>query len=90
MRRRSAYFLPMRTLAVVVPLLALLALAIWFAVGSWSAMEGPPMPLIGWLALAGGAFFSLVIGCGLMALMFYSHRHGHDDLTIDPEERRGK
>jgi len=24
--------------------------------------------------------FSLVIGCGLMALMFYSSRHGYDDI----------
>jgi hypothetical protein len=27
-----------------------------------------------------GIVFSLVIGCGLMALMFYSSRHGYDDI----------
>ena len=26
-----------------------------------------------------GIVFSLVIGCGLMALMFYSSRHGYDE-----------
>jgi len=77
----------MRTLAVVVPLLAILTLALWFAIDTWNAVEGPPMPLIGWLALAGGAFFSLLVGCGLMALMYYSHRHGHDDLTIEYKDR---
>jgi hypothetical protein len=80
----------MRTLAVIIALLALLALAVWFAVDTWNTTAGSPMPLIGWLALAGGAFFSLLIGCGLMALMYYSHRHGHDDLTIDPEDRPRK
>ena len=33
----------------------------------------------GWIALGLGTFFSLVIGCGLMALMFYSSRSGHDE-----------
>jgi len=27
-----------------------------------------------------GIVFSLVIGCGLMALMFYSSRRGYDDI----------
>ena len=26
-----------------------------------------------------GIVFSLVVGCGLMALVFYSSRHGYDD-----------
>jgi len=37
----------------------------------------------GWIALGLGTFFSLVIGCGLMALMFFSNRSGHDD-AADP------
>jgi hypothetical protein len=78
----------MRTFIVIASLLALLALSVWFAVEVWNAAEGPPMPAIGWLALGGGAFFSLLIGCGLMALMYYSHRHGYDDLTIDPQDRQ--
>jgi hypothetical protein len=39
-----------------------------------------------------GLLFSLLVGCGLMALMFYSSRHGYDeaaaDLTIKDEPRR--
>jgi len=34
-----------------------------------------------------GTFFSLLIGCGLMALMFYSSRSGHDDVA-DPFRRK--
>jgi hypothetical protein len=26
-----------------------------------------------------GIVFSLIVGCGLMALVFYSSRHGYDD-----------
>jgi hypothetical protein len=37
------------------------------------------MPLSGWLAMILGIVFTLVIGVGLMALVFYSSRKGHDD-----------
>jgi hypothetical protein len=33
----------------------------------------------GWIALGLGTFFSILIGGGLMALMFYSNRSGYDD-----------
>jgi hypothetical protein len=72
----------MRTLLIVVPLLALLIAAIWFAAATFVHMgggEAPPIPLWGWFAIAGGALFSLLVGIGLMALMFYSSRHGYDE-----------
>ena len=37
----------------------------------------------GWIALGLGTFFSLLIGCGLMALMFFSSRRGYDE-AADP------
>jgi hypothetical protein len=37
----------------------------------------------GWIAMGLGTFFSLLIGCGLMALMFFSSRSGHDE-AADP------
>lgn len=70
----------MRKLLVIVPLLALLALALWFAVTAWVRLGGgDPIPLYGYIAIAGGILFSLLIGGGLMALVFYSSRHGYDD-----------
>ena len=36
------------------------------------------MPTTFYVAMALGVVFSLVIGCGLMALLFYSSRHGYD------------
>ena len=32
-----------------------------------------------YVAMAGGVVFSLLVGVGLMGLVFYSSRHGYDD-----------
>ena len=71
----------MRKLLVIVPLLALLALSIWFAVAAWIGLGGEPIPFYGYVAIAGGVLFSFLVGGGLMALVFYSSRHGYDDLS---------
>ena len=67
------------TLALMAVLIAFLAASVWFAIYAWNHIEGPSTPPEGYLALTLGAFFSLVVGIGLMALMFYSARHGYDD-----------
>ena len=64
---------------VAIPLFGILAAAIWYAASAWFSLSGPPMPAIGYVALTLGVVFSLVIGCGLMALLFYSSRHGYDE-----------
>jgi len=66
---------------LVIALLALLALALWFAASAWIHLAGDEIPLYGYLAIAGGVLFSLLVGGGLMALVFYSNRHGYDDLS---------
>jgi hypothetical protein len=68
----------MTKLIVAVPLLALLAASIWFAASAWQHLGGD-IPLYGYVAIAGGVLFSLAIGGGLMALVFYSSRHGYDE-----------
>jgi hypothetical protein len=74
----------MRLLAIV-SLFALLALAVWFAVSAFVHFGGDAIPLYGWVAIAGGVMFSLTVGGGLMALVFYSSRHGYDDDVSKPE-----
>lgn len=69
----------MRKLLILVPLVALLAGSVWGAIHIWSTLEGPPMPLEGRIAMGLGIVFSLIVGCGLMALMFFSSRRGYDD-----------
>ena len=67
------------TIALVVVLLGLLIAATVFAVRSWTSVEGPPMPEVGYVAMTIGVVFSLLIGIALMTLLFYSSRHGYDE-----------
>ncbi len=69
----------MRTFLIIAPLFALLALAIWFAGAAWVHLGGDGIPLYGYVAIGGGVLVSLLVGGGLMALVFYSSRHGYDD-----------
>ena len=78
----------MRILYVAVPLLALLALSVWFAVVAWERLGGDAIPAYGYVAIVGGVIFSLLVGGGLMALVFYSNRHGYDDLSGGDSDRR--
>ncbi|CAM5340097.1 putative protein OS=Afipia felis OX=1035 GN=NCTC12722_01344 PE=4 SV=1 [Afipia felis] len=72
---------------VVLVLAALLGVTGVWAVTVWNASGDVAMGKHGWIALGLGTFFSLVIGCGLMALMFFSSRSGHDD-AADPLRQR--
>jgi hypothetical protein len=69
----------MRNLAIIIPLFVILAASVWWAVALWTSVEGPPMPAGGYVAMWLGIGFSLVIGCGLMMLVFYSSRRGYDE-----------
>src|SRR3954454_4984267 len=60
-------------------LAAILIVTIVWATTVWTSSNNIPMSKHGWIALGLGTFFSLVIGCGLMALMFFSSRSGHDE-----------
>ena len=64
--------------ALVVPLLAILAASGWYAARAWIEVSGPPMPAVGYVAMILGVLISVFVGCGLMALLFYSNRHGYD------------
>lgn len=71
---------------LVVLIVILIVTAVW-AVSVWNATGDAVMGTHGWIALGLGTFFSLLIGCGLMALMFFSSRSGHDDVA-DPFRKR--
>jgi hypothetical protein len=74
---------------VAAPLLVMLVAATWYATQAWTALSGPPMPATGYVAMTVGIVFSLVVGCGLMALLFYSHRHGYDEPHRAEDDRAG-
>ena len=66
------------TVLLLTVLVALLVVAIMFAISVWTSEQADLPPFI-WAALAGGVFFSLVVGVGLMVLIFYSSRAGFDE-----------
>jgi hypothetical protein len=68
------------TVVVLLVLFLILGSASWYAYLGLSA-PGDPMPTQGWIALMIGVVFSLIVGIGLMALVFYSSRKGYDEPT---------
>jgi sporulation protein YlmC with PRC-barrel domain len=78
----GAYMRAMRTL-MYLALFGILALAAWFAASTFVHFSGESIPVYGYVAIAGGVVMSLLVGGGLMALVFYSSRHGYDDLGGD-------
>jgi predicted transporter len=79
--------LSMSQIALLALLIFLLILTGIWAVTAWNSVGDIEMSKHGWIALGLGTFFSLLIGCGLMALMFYSNRSGNDD-AADPFRKR--
>ncbi|MBS0273765.1 MAG: hypothetical protein JSR55_05035 [Proteobacteria bacterium] len=59
-------------------LLGFLAAAIAYAVHAWNAMNGVNISPLGWLFMGLGVFFTMAVGGGLMALVFYSSRNDYD------------
>jgi hypothetical protein len=82
----ASYIAFMRTL-IIVALFALLAFAVWFAGAAWERLGGGPIPVYGYFAIGGGILFSLLLGGALMGLVFYSSRHGYDDINGEEDRR---
>lgn len=55
-------------------LLLLLATAASWAVYAWTRVGDVSMSMHGWIAMTLGIVFSLIVGVGLMGLVFYSAR----------------
>ncbi len=47
-----------------------------------------PLNVVNVSATIGGVFLSVLLGCGLFSLGFYSSKSGHDEASRDATERR--
>lgn len=65
--------------AILVVLLIMLIGTIVVSYLGWTSAAGTDVPASGYIALALGVIFSLAVGFGLMALVFYSSRAGYDE-----------
>lgn len=72
---------------IITVLLSLLVATGFIVYLGWTLEDGVEVPTAGYVAMAAGVIFSLVVGCGLMALIFYSNRRGYDEppVLITPE-----
>lgn len=71
-----------QTALLVIVLAALVAATIYVAVDTWTQIDAQ-MTWHGWLALFLGVTLTAGVGVALMRLVFYSARHGHDDMDDD-------
>lgn len=69
----------MKTVAIWTVLLALLVLSLAGLAVAWTYGGLPQISMHGWIAMGLGTVLSLVVGVGLMALVFFSARRGYDD-----------
>ncbi len=76
-------------LAIVLSAIAIGAVSYW-GMTVLVATQGVELSIHGKIALGLGVLFTMAIGFGLMALIFYSNRNGHDEtvyhLTDDTDE----
>jgi hypothetical protein len=63
---------------LIAVMLAILAGAGYVAYQGWTIVEGPEMPTSLYVAMGLGIAFSILVGSGLMALLFYSNRKDFD------------
>jgi len=70
-------------------LLAILVAALWFGYEGLVISPDVQVSEQGYIAMVLGIFFSLVVGVGLMALVFYSSRAGYDERAHHFDERDG-
>jgi hypothetical protein len=64
---------------IIIVLLSLLVATAFVAYLGWTLEGGIEVSTAGYVAMAAGVLFSLIVGCGLMALIFYSSRSGYDE-----------
>jgi len=74
----------MRTVFLVALLALVLVATLLAGLYLWWSMSDVEISIHGFVAMALGGIVSLALGGGLMFLVFYSNRHGHDD-----EQHRG-
>jgi hypothetical protein len=77
--RDSARALGWGAYLLLAALLGMLVAVIVVAVRGWASAAGTDVPIAGYLAMAFGVVVSLIVGIGLMALVFYSSRAGYDE-----------
>ena len=72
---------------VLATLLGLLIMALWVGYEQWISVV-VSVPLWGWVLMILGGGLSVLVGVGLMGLIFYSSRMGYDEppQIVEPDK----
>jgi predicted phage tail protein len=78
----------MKPWQIALGLVSILGVVVALTAYTWFQMADTTMSANGIIALVVGVGLSLALGIGLMALVFYSSRSGHDDSVRDDKSGR--
>ena len=78
----------MKVAVVVATLLGLLGFAAYAAWQVWSSLDGVVISTHGMIAMGAGIVLTILVGGGLMTLVFFSARRGYDDIDDRSAPRR--
>ena len=67
------------TLFLIILVVFVVILITIFAINLWSQMSDVTISYNGKIAIFVGAFFTILLGSGLMSLAYFSSRNGFDD-----------
>jgi hypothetical protein len=77
------------SIALLIALLGMLGGVIFIVYQAWLRTSDAPLPGHFVVAMTLGIVLSLIVGIGLMALVFYSSRRGHDEPpSFEKEDER--
>ncbi|MGP1252946.1 MAG: hypothetical protein ACTS10_00910 [Kiloniellales bacterium] len=75
----------MRSFLIGAGLFGILGLSVYFSILLWIDLGEVSLGWFGWLTMIVGSLMALALGGGLMALVFYSARRGHDEAHHDQQ-----
>jgi hypothetical protein len=75
---------------IVIAVLLLLLGGAGFIAYRGLTVDHVDVPITGYFAMAVGVIFSLIVGVGLMALVFYSSRKGYDEPPVVVPDQRAE
>lgn len=67
-----------KTILTIFAAVVALSLVTHLGLAYTMSAQGMDMSIHGHIAMALGVFFTYGVGAGLMALLFFSNKHGHD------------
>jgi hypothetical protein len=81
-------FVEGKTMANIKYTSLIILVALLIGTSAWAVSAGTSdIPMSNWVALGFGSVFTIAVGCGLIALLFFSSRRGYDERAFRNRSR---